>query len=288
MRGGGFRATQCFVAAGIMVKDGVIGLIPCAGRATRIAPLPCSKEVLPVGFRTLEDGSTRVKVVSHYLLDQMRRGGVRRAFFILRNGKWDIPEYFGDGRCFGLDLGYLMMGSPYGPAYTLNQAYPFVRGSLVAFGFPDILFEPRDAFTQALARLNESRAALVLVLCRVPDPRVHDMVRVDAGGRVLELVIKPHSTDLQLGWILAVWAAEFTEFMHDFLTPGSRRAVTSPDAEVTVGEVIREAVHEGFVTQTVAFPQHAYLDIGTPEGLSKVYAGLRCNFPGSFPVHVEL
>ena len=80
-----------------MRTDDVIGLIPCGGHATRIAPLPCSKEVLPVGLRRTVDGSLRPKVVSHYLLEKMRQGGVRRAFFILRNGKWDIPQYYGDG-----------------------------------------------------------------------------------------------------------------------------------------------------------------------------------------------
>jgi hypothetical protein len=45
-----------------MRKDEVIGLIPCAGRASRISPLPCSKEVLPVGLRRTSDGSLRSKV----------------------------------------------------------------------------------------------------------------------------------------------------------------------------------------------------------------------------------
>ena len=152
-----------------MSSDDVIGLIPCAGHATRIAPLPCSKEVFPVGLRRISDGSLRPKVVSHYLLEQMREGGVRRAFFILRNGKWDIPQYYGDGAMVGMDLGYLMMGKPYGTAYTLDAAYPFVRGARVALGFPDILFEPRDAFTRALHRLTSTRADLVLGLCRVRD-----------------------------------------------------------------------------------------------------------------------
>lgn len=99
-----------------MRTNDVIGLIPCGGHATRIAPLPCSKEVLPVGLRRTLDGSLRPKVVSHYLLEKMRVGGMHRAFFILRKGKWDIPEYYGDGAAFGMDLGYLMMGRPYGPS----------------------------------------------------------------------------------------------------------------------------------------------------------------------------
>ena len=76
----------------------VVGLIPAAGRATRIAQLPCSKEVYPVGFKTGGEGNTPVpKVVCHYLLEKMRLAGVTRAFIVLREGKWDIPAHLGNG-----------------------------------------------------------------------------------------------------------------------------------------------------------------------------------------------
>ncbi len=260
-----------------MRANDVIGLIPCGGHATRIAPLPCSKEIFPVGLRATPDGSLRPKAVSHYLLEKMREGGVRRAYFILRKGKWDIPEYYGDGTAFGMDLGYLMMGRPHGPAYTVDQAYPFVKGARVAVGFPDILFEPLNAFSRALKRLKATRTDLVLGLYRAHDIRIWDMVVTDRTGRVRELLIKPDKTKSKLGWVFAVWTSKFTEFMHEYLatlkTTAHRPAANLP-AEVTVGEVIQAAIREGIATQSVVFPRHAYLDIGTPEGLQKVAAGL--------------
>ena len=63
----------------------VIGLIPAAGRASRISPLPCSKELYPVGFRTVDnDKNHRPKVISHYLLEQMRVANVKKAYIIIR------------------------------------------------------------------------------------------------------------------------------------------------------------------------------------------------------------
>lgn len=235
-----------------------------------MAPLPCSKEMLPIGLRRLKDGSLRPKVVSHYLIEQLRQGGVQKAFFILRNGKWDIPQYYGDGAIVGMNLGYLMMGKPFGTAYTLDAAYPFVRGARVALGFPDILFEPRDAFTRALHRLASTRADLVLGLCRVRDKSISDMVAVHRTGAVRELVIKPKTTKLKLGWVFAVWTSKFTEFMHEYLqTP--RTATEVPNAglpaELTVGHVIQAAVSGGLLTQSVIFPGRTYLDIGTPGNL---------------------
>ena len=261
----------------MQAKD-VIGLIPCGGHARRISPLPCSKEILPVGLRRASDGSLRPKVVSHYLLEMMRAGGIDRTFFIIRKGKWDIPEYYGDGTLFGMDVGYLMVGRPYGPAHTLDQAYPFVKGSRVAIGFPDILFEPITAFRRALKRLDATQSDLVLGLYPAHDIQIWDIVMVDRSGRVRELLIKPSETKSKLAWVFAVWTSKFTEFMHEYLAV-PRTAAERPDAqlpfEATVGEVIQAAVREGLRTQSVAFRRCDYLDIGTPGGLEKVMASGR-------------
>src|SRR5262245_63133020 len=87
----------------------VVGLIPAAGCAHRIAPLPCSKELFPIGFRDdVADGEPRPKVATHYLLDKFKAAGVQIAYVVVRSGKWDIPAYFGDGAMTGVNLSYLV------------------------------------------------------------------------------------------------------------------------------------------------------------------------------------
>ena len=258
------------------MKAEAIGLIPCGGYATRINPLPCSKEILPVGVHQRTDGSLRLKAVSHYLLEHMQRGGVKKAFFVLRKGKWDIPSFYGDGTEFGMDIGYLVARLPHGPAYTLDQAYPFVRGLNVAFGYPDILFGPRDAFKRAFHRLAHTRTALVLGLFPIYDPRDWDMVDVDKTGRVHALHRKLGKTKLKWGVVFAVWTNEFTDFLHSYLsvprTDAQQPSVGLP-GELTVGDVIQAAIREGIPAQSVSFPRHTYLDIGTADGLQRVAAG---------------
>jgi glucose-1-phosphate thymidylyltransferase len=254
----------------------VIGLIPCGGCGTRIAPLPCSKEILPVGIRSTAGGSVRLKAVSHCLLEQMQQGGVRKAFFVLRKGKWDIPTYYGDGTEFGMDLGYLVARLPHGPAYTLDQAYPFVRGMNIAFGYPDILFGPHDAFVRALKRLADTRSALVLGLYRIYNPREWDMVEADKNGRVHALHRKLGKTKLKWGVVFAVWTREFTNFLHKYLAVPRTEAQQlgrGLPAELTVGDVMQAAIHEGLYAQSVSFPRHTYLDVGTSEGLQRAAAG---------------
>ncbi len=237
---------------------------------------------MPAGLRHLSDGSVRVKVVSHYLVERMRCGGIGRAFFILRKGKWDIPEYYGGGESFGMDVGYLIAKLPYGAAYTIDQAYAFVRGARVALGFPDILIEPEDVYLQAFDQLDASRSDIVLGLYRA-QPTCSDLVSIDAVGRVIELVIRPRQAALTLTWIIAVWGPRFTEFLHEYLTV-PRTSVQVPGAalprELTVGHVIQAAIREGLATHSVTFPYCNYLDIGTPAGLRELAgSGLRLGEP---------
>ncbi len=99
-----------------------IGLIPAAGEGSRISPLPGSKELYPIGFRVATDGSLRPKVVCHYLLESMHIAGIRKAYLLLRSGKWDIPAYLGGGSLVDMNLGYLIVDSLFGVPYTLDRA----------------------------------------------------------------------------------------------------------------------------------------------------------------------
>lgn len=256
-------------------KD-VIGLLPAGGKGARIEPLPCSKELFPIGFRKV-DGTDclRPKAVSHYLLEKMRRAGIRKAFFILREGKWDIPKYFGDGAMVDMNLGYLMMRVPFGPPYTLDQAYSFVEDSIVAFGFPDILFEGEDAFSKLLDRYATTHADVVLGLYPVKHPRTMDMVDIADDGHVRSIVIKPDDTLLKYGWVIAVWSPKFTRFLHGYLEglehgqSSTGDTISSAHPELSVGHVLQAALSKGILMKSVVFPHHSYIDIGTPTDLVK-------------------
>jgi dTDP-glucose pyrophosphorylase len=254
----------------------VVGLVPAAGRGNRIAPLPCSKELYPIGFRRDEQsGEPRVKVASHHLFEKLSKAGVTTAYVILRDGKWDIPAYFGDGRMMGIDLAYLVVRDSRGPPDSLDRAFPFVNGKPVAFGFPDILFGPDDVFVRLLARMAEGNADAVLGLYPAHDCRVMDMVDIESGGRVRSIVLKPPSTDLRYTWLCAVWAPQFTEYMHEFVASkladevrdGIGQRNIDAQGDLPVGAVIAAAIGRGLRIASVTFPDQTYIDIGTPGDL---------------------
>ncbi len=248
----------------------IIGLVPAAGQANRLGRLPCSKEIYPVGFGEAESGQPGLpKVVGQYLLEKMRAAGAKKAYVILRSGKWDIPAYFGDGSHLDMQLAYLMMGLPYGVPYTLDQAYPFTDGATIVFGFPDLLFEPEDAFVHLLRKQAASEADIVLGLFPSDRPHKMDMVEQDASGRVTSIAIKPGPTELALTWLIAAWAPAFSRFMHEYVGDrvapvGDGRAV---GRELHMSEVVQAAIEEKMRVEAVTFTGSRCVDIGTSEDL---------------------
>lgn len=247
----------------------VVGLVAAAGQAARLGPLPCSKEVYPVGWTQSDDGAPRPKVASHYLFDGFRRAGIDTAYVVLREGKWDIPTYWGDGHRAGLHVAYLMMRSPHGTPFTLNQAYPFVGGHRVAMGFPDILVSPGDAYVHLLRRQDETGADVVLGLFPAQHPEKVDMVDLNDDGRPRRIVIKPKETTLAFTWICAVWTPSFTFFLNDVVTEAEQTWRPDTD-ELFVGHVLQRAIDDGLAIDAVCFPDGHYVDVGTPDDLLRV------------------
>lgn len=243
-----------------------VGLIPAAGRATRLGSLPCSKEIYPVGWE-----ESRPKVASHYVLEDMRRGGIETAYIVLREGKWDIPTYWGDGRRVGVHLAYVMMGAPHGTPFSLDQAFPFVQNRRVALGFPDILMTPGGVYAELLDRQTEGGADVVLGLFPAHRPEKVDMVDLDDSGRPRRFVIKPKATTLQYTWLCAVWTPAFTFYLHSLIQ--DIESDWSPDEELFLGDVFDGALDSDIEIDAVCFPDGKYVDIGTPDALAKLRDG---------------
>lgn len=258
-------------------RTDIIGLIPAAGEAKRISPLPFSKELFPLGFSNSEknDFKLRPKVICHYLLEKMRFAGVTNIYFILRNGKWDIPSYLSTMQISHIHLAYLIVNQTDGVPYTLDTAYPFVQNSIVVFGFPDIVFRSRDAYRRLLSKQLETSADLVLGLFPVDAPEKWDMVDVDEESKIVGIQIKPATSELKYAWIIAVWTPTFTQFMHKYLhhisdcstlRGGDERV---QGRELFMGEVINAAIKGRIHVEYEVFPDDTCLDIGTPADLIK-------------------
>jgi glucose-1-phosphate thymidylyltransferase len=212
------------------------------------------------------------------LLECLQAAGIRKGYVVIRQGKWDIPAYWGDGAMLDMDLAYVVIEGSSGPPDTIDRATPFVKDNFVAFGFPDILFRPKNVFAKLLARLDCPGVDVVLALFPAHDTKAQDMIEIDRHDRIRAIQLKPRKTRLKYGWVCAVWAPTFTEFLHQFLQKvnraggagliGNRRV--DPQGDIPVGAVLRAAIHAKLRIEGLAFPSGRYIDIGTPQALNSL------------------
>lgn len=227
------------------------GIIPAAGRGSRIQPLAFSKELLPVGSRVLDD-IRRPCAVSEYLIERMIRGGVDKICFVIGAGKSDILEYFG-ARFGPAELAYVVQQEPAGLCDAVFRAHSLVApDELVIVGLPDTIWFPATA----LATLPDDELAFLLF--PVEQPELFDAVALDAHDRVLEIRVKQPNAGSH--WI---WGA--------FKMPGrvfhALRALwleRAPPDEY-IGTLVNAYLARG--GQAIGVKAgHAYVDVGTLDG----------------------
>jgi glucose-1-phosphate thymidylyltransferase len=248
----------------------VVGVIPGGGSGQRLAPLPCSKELLPLGFRSTVQGP-RPKVIANYLVDALCEARVEQVYWLIDRSKTDIVMYFGGGAEFGVQLAYVpTQGSP-SVVHTLVSAAAFLRDRHVLFGFPDIVFEPVGALAVLRRRLFERGADVVLGAVPAPPEIAADRVRVGPDGRALEIRIKPPHCQWPEVWILAAWAPSFTRFLERWLPAraSSGAAPGSAASELYLGHALQAAIEAGMSIEVETFQDGSFIDVGTAPGFAR-------------------
>jgi NDP-sugar pyrophosphorylase family protein len=215
-------------------RPNIVGVVPAAGLAARLQPLPCSKEVLPVGGRPVLD----------FLVERMRAAPCDELRVVTRPEKRDVAER---ARALG--------------ALVVEGRPPSVAGSLllgidglapvdvVLFGFPDSLWEPVDGFARLLAALG-SDDEVVLGLFSTRDLERSDVVVLSGPDRVAEIHVKPEEPPSELVWGCLCGSAAVLGGMRGYDEPG---------------EYLDRLAREGRV-RGVRFGTE-FVDIGTPEAL---------------------
>jgi glucose-1-phosphate thymidylyltransferase len=205
-------------------------VIPAAGHATRLQPLSCSKEVLPVGGRPVLD----------YLVERMRAAPCDELRVVTRPEKLDVAQR-------AREHGALVVeGRPPSVADSLLLGMDGLdRDDVVLFGFPDTIWEPVDGFQQLVAELGE--VALGLFRCR--DLTRSDVVTVE-GARVTGVHVKPESPPSELVWGCLAAKACALEGLSGHAEPGAY-----------LDGLAREGRVHGVDFGT------EFVDIGTPESL---------------------
>jgi glucose-1-phosphate thymidylyltransferase len=237
------------------------GIIPAAGRGSRIQPLAFSKELLPVGSRIAE-GLERPCAVSEFLVERMVKAGADKLCFVISPGKSDILEYF--GASYGpAAIAYVVQETAGGLCDAVFRARPFVNaGESVLIGLPDTVWFPDDAF----GALPEG--VLSFLLFPVDHPEFFDSVVMDEDTQqVREIQVK--RKDAQSRWI---WGA--------FKMPGAvldelyRLWCARDRRDEYIGTLVNAYLGQGGTAVGVR-AGNAYVDVGTLHGYRAAMALLQ-------------
>jgi len=236
------------------------GIIPAAGRGSRIQPLAFSKELLPVGSR-MDAGTERPCAVSEYLVERMIRAGADKICFVISPGKTDIIEYYGSA--YGsATIAYVVQPQATGLCDSIFRATPLIEPEEpVVIGLPDTVWFPEAALTD----LPDDR--LSFLLFPVETPELFDAVRLDEQGNVLEIQVK--RPDASSNWI---WGA--------FKMPGrilhqlKELWLERQCEDEFIGTLVNEFLARGGSATGVKAGK-AYVDVGTFNGYRSAMTLLR-------------
>jgi glucose-1-phosphate thymidylyltransferase len=165
---------------------GIVGVIPAAGYATRLQPIPGSKEVLPV----------RGKPVMDYLVERMRVGGCTRLLVVTRPEKADVIAHAEE------------LGAEVVRAYPQSVSESLLAGmkgldgkDIVLIGFPDTIWAPETGYVP-LTRAVQSGCDVALGLFRIQPSELSrsDAVVLRDDGRIERVEVKRANPSSEWIW----------------------------------------------------------------------------------------
>lgn len=247
------------------------GVIPAAGRGSRIQPLGFSKELLPVGSRT-QGAIERPCAVSEYLVQRMILAGADKLCFIVSPGKTDLVEHYGSS--YGsASIAYVIQPEPTGLCDSVFRANFLVApDEPVIVGLPDTVWFPDGA----LAELPDDR--LSFLLFPVERPEFFDAVATEEDGRVREIRVKQSQPGTNWIWGAFKMPGAVLHALKDLWIARRR-------CDEFIGTLVNAYIANGGEAVGIKAGE-AYVDVGTFDGYRGAMALLReralAGQPGSF------
>ena len=230
---------------------GMKGIILSGGSGTRLYPMTraANKQLLPVYN----------KPMVYYPLTTLMLAGCRDILLIVNPG--DAEAYrrlFGDGRQWGIEIGYEPQPKPGGIAEAFLIGRRFIGDSRVGLILGDNLFYGDSL--PAVAERGAQGSGAVVYAYWVADPSAYGVVEFDAEGRALSIVEKPKQPKSN-------WAVTGLYFYDSDVCDVAGQIPRSARGELEISDINAHYLKEGQLTVEKLGRGYAWLDTGTPSSL---------------------
>ena len=171
------------------------GLIPAAGRGTRLEPITLAipKELLMVGD----------KAVIEHVIDAMKLIGINEITVVVGWRKHAILDYLGSGKRLDVKLTYVVQDKRDGLAKAVLAGEHIIGNESFLVVLGDNFFHPKTFLKDILNFHEENAADATIGVTEVEDPSRHGMIEPGENHSIVDIVEKPklESTPGKLGCI---------------------------------------------------------------------------------------
>jgi glucose-1-phosphate thymidylyltransferase len=235
------------------------GIIPAAGKGTRIQPLAFSKELLPFSGH-YENSVHKPRAVSDFLIERLILAGARKICFVISPEKSDIMEYYSRSER-PVAICYTVQPTASGLCDAIFRALPIVdRDEPVLIGLPDTIWFPESG----LQKLPDDRFSFLLF--PVDEPRHFDSVECAPDGRVTAIRVKVPNP--RSNWIWGAFKMPGST-LHELFKLWEERG----RIDEYIGTLVNAWLELGNEVWSVPAGE-AYYDVGTMDGYLKAMRSL--------------
>lgn len=180
-----------------MYKPKIIGILPMAGKGTRIQPIGFSKELYPVVSKG------KHFAISEFNIKSMLKAGATEIRLVVNPDKMDIARYYSKYRTRTPVYFYRSPSLPESCLYPIDSLND---EDICLFGLPDTLFYPVTGHKLIVETIKHGKADICLGLFEVQDASKYDSVSIDDDNNVKAVVVKQNPPISSYIW--GIWGAK--------------------------------------------------------------------------------